>query len=78
MNDDHMAVWELERHGMLESAWEFWVRRVEKLIGHDLDGDQDFDGYSLDTTYEMWESGLTPVEAFARIEASKRDAYREV
>lgn len=28
--------------------WERWLADIEKTVGHDLDGDQDWDGYSYD------------------------------
>lgn len=71
MDDDHMEIWLWEDTS--ESHWERWASRVERLIGHDLDGHQARDGYSMDETYDMYIAGLTPVEAYARIESSKRD-----
>lgn len=41
-----------------DRAWSCWVSRVEKLIGHDLDGDQARDGYSMDFAYDAWQSGI--------------------
>lgn len=40
-----------------ERAWYAWVRKVERLLGHDLDGHQVRDGYSLDFAYSAWEAG---------------------
>lgn len=71
MSDDHMAVWEAE--STAPTAWELWVKAVETLVGHHLDGNWFTDGYSLDTTYEMWEMGLTPADAAASIAIEKRD-----
>lgn len=73
--DDHMQVWAWENIDYT-SVWESWVDRVEMLTGHDLDGTQDIDGYSLDTAYTMWQRGLTPIEAYAKIESDKRDLRR--
>lgn len=75
--DDHMLVWYWETYNP-DSQWDTWFLRVQRLAGHDLDGNQDTDGYSMDTTFDMYREGLTPVEAYARIESSKRDVHREV
>lgn len=42
-----------------ENRWLRWVKRVESLLGHDLDGDQDSDGYSLDFAHASFEAGVT-------------------
>jgi hypothetical protein len=44
------------------SPWEKWATRVEKILGHDLDGDQRQDGYSLDFALDFYEQGGTPEE----------------
>lgn len=66
-----MAVWEAE--DTRPTAWERWVTKVQATVGHDLDGNWYIDGYSMDTTYEMWQSGLTPADAAASIFLEKRD-----
>lgn len=43
--------------------WLNWTARVESLLGHDLDGDQSLDGYSLDAAYELWTAGYSPAVA---------------
>lgn len=47
-----------------ERAWHRWVGRVERLLGHDLDGNQERNGYSLDYAHDQFERGDTP-EAYA-------------
>lgn len=42
------------------SIWDLWVSTAEILLGHDLDGDQAKDGYSLDYAYEAFATGGTP------------------
>lgn len=42
-----------------KSPFEKWADRVERIVGHDLDGDQSEDGYSLDGALEAFESGMT-------------------
>jgi hypothetical protein len=41
------------------SPYEKWVARVEKILGHDLDGDQKRDGYSLDFALIEFEKGVS-------------------
>lgn len=70
--DDHMSLWQSETwESAHDKAWYRWVKEVEALLGHDLDGNFKEDGYSFDTSYEMWEDALTPETAVARIELAK-------
>ncbi len=46
---------------------ERWLTRVEKLVGHSLDGDQKKDGYSLDNCVDMFKAGKRPLDAFHTI-----------
>lgn len=46
------------------SPFEKWAKRVEVILGHDLDGDQQRDGYSLDFALVAFENGMTP-QAYA-------------
>jgi hypothetical protein len=65
---DHIAVWEAETfESPSERAWLRWIDEVEKLAGHDLDGDQAEDGYSMDGFHELFEKGRTPEQAVAEI-----------
>jgi hypothetical protein len=48
-----------------KSPFELWAERVEKLLGHDLDGNQDTDGYSLDYALDQFNSGMS-AERYAR------------
>jgi hypothetical protein len=50
-----------------EKAWLAWCRKVEKILGHSLDGDQARDGYSLDFAHDEFCNGLTPAEYVAEI-----------
>lgn len=46
-----------------EQAWLKWCAAVEKLLGHDLDGNDENEagvGYSIDEAYACWEAGDTP------------------
>lgn len=40
-----------------DRAWAKWVKKAERLLGHDLDGNQDTEGYSLDSAYAAFEAG---------------------
>lgn len=50
-----------------ERAWLAWVEVSEGLLGHDLDGDQDADGYSLDYAHDAFCADLTPAEYVAEV-----------
>lgn len=54
-----------------EKAWLAWCRKVEKLLGHSLDGNQERDGYSLDFAYGAWEAGETAKAYAAEIIADR-------
>lgn len=56
----HLALWQSENYSSPgEIAWDLFVARVEKLIGSDLDGDQERDGYSIDYAFAAFEAGET-------------------
>ena len=61
--------------GSKGSEWEAWIKDVEKLFGHTLDGDEDPDGYSLDSGYEAWEKGITPEEYVVERPNTKAPSY---
>ena len=44
------------------SRWERWVAAAEKILGFDLDGDQEVNGYCLDVAYNKYTEGLTVAE----------------
>jgi hypothetical protein len=73
MITDEMILYEFG-DSAADGRWSRWVDAVEKLLGHDLDGDQDTDGYSLDCAYEAWNRGevrITPEEYVAIVHAAK-------
>ena len=43
-----------------DGPWLRWCAEAERLVGHDLDGDQEEDGFSLDYAYEAFLRGVTP------------------
>lgn len=58
-------------HG--DADWIEWVTDLEETIGHDLDGDQQADGYSLDWVYQLWKKGHSVANALEAVTASKRE-----
>lgn len=55
-----------------EREWERWVQRVEKLLGHSLDGNQQRDGYSLDYANDAFEDGLKPADYVFEVRDNQR------
>lgn len=56
----HAALWQSENYvSPSEREWLRWVKRVEQIVGHSLDGNQATDGYSLDFAYDAWKAGAT-------------------
>lgn len=60
---NHLETWAFESAACEPSDWERWIAKVEKIIGHSADGDEDADGYSLDGFYLLWQQGLDPAAA---------------
>ncbi len=54
-----------------DRRWYAFCRKVEALIGVDLDGDEDEDGYSIDGAYAAWEVGVSPAEYAAEVRAAR-------
>lgn len=54
-----------------DRAWDMFVRHVEKLIGHDLDGDQDRNGYSIDFAHDCFCDGMTAAECALEVADEK-------
>lgn len=48
-----------------DRAWYAFVKKAEKLLGHDLDGHQERDGYSMDRAHDWFADGET-VEDFVK------------
>jgi len=62
----HLEVWELERHSECnngDAAWMRFCRRVESMLGHDLDGDGSENGYSLDEAHDFFRKSDGPEKA---------------
>lgn len=63
-----------------ERAWIKFVNECERLLGHSLDGGDDYtaktptgEGYSLDEAYEVWERGKSAHAYVAMV--TSRDRY---
>lgn len=59
---DHQIRWSLETYRQV-TEWDIWIAAVEALVGHDCDGDEEYDGYSLDGLYDMWKAGSSVEDA---------------
>lgn len=56
---DRYAIWKENKDyefgdSQQERRWTLWVEQTERLLGHDLDGDQQEDGYSLDEANDLY------------------------
>ena len=54
-----------------DGPWERWYDDAVRLLGHDLDGDQERDGYSIDFAYDQFRAGVTTI-AYAKSVRHKR------
>ena len=49
-----------------DRAWNHWLKAADAALGlpadTDCDGDERFDGYSLDTAYEAFEEGISAAD----------------
>lgn len=70
-HDTHLALGLAESAACAPTDWERWIDRVETLLGHDADGDQATDGYSLDGLYDVWESNAAPEQAVVAVTIAK-------
>jgi hypothetical protein len=70
---------ELEKADLQLSPFELWAADVEHILGHDLDGDQTTDGYSLDFAFRAFQQGVTPDEyaVTVRLAQSRLNETRE-
>jgi len=63
---NHLEFAAMESAALEETPWEKWCSKVEQILGHDLDGDDDVDGYSLDDAFAIYERGDKP-EKYAKV-----------
>lgn len=54
-----------------EKSWLRWINNAEQLVGHSLDGDEWWDGYSLDGAFDAWEAGVFVFVYAAQVEMMK-------
>jgi len=60
--DAHASTWDNETcETDAEKAWAEFCEQAEGMLGHDLDGDDDRDGYSLGTAYDHFLHGETGI-----------------
>lgn len=67
-----------ESAALQPTDWEVWAERVEKALGHDLDGEDSdaarkagtSDGYSLDGAYAAWRRGDSVMQHVADVRAA--------
>jgi len=79
---DHLEFAATESRALDVTSWDRWIGKAEKLIGHDLDGDDSAAaqaagtacGYSLDEARTAFAAGVNP-HAFVTMVAT-RDRYR--
>lgn len=58
--NDHLATWAAETAtSEEEQRWFAWIAEAQRLAGHDLDGDEREDGYSLDVAHQAFRDGKT-------------------
>lgn len=70
----HLALWQSENYESPgEKAWYRWIKKAERLCGHDLDGNEARDGYSMDGSYAAFEVNVSP-EDYAKEVADARAA----
>lgn len=69
----HLGLWQSENYeSPFEKRWMRWSDQVEKLLGHDLDGDEASDGYSIDGAFANFEAGETAENYVAEVRANKK------
>jgi hypothetical protein len=78
MITDEMIAYECG-DSIADQRWSNWVEYTERLLGHDLDGEQDVDGYSLDDAYELYnkprlrgEARITPEQYAQRVRGNPK------
>ena len=69
---NHIELWQLENYvSPQERSWLAYIGEVEGHLGHDLDGDQDEDGYSIDRCHDFFCDGADVEQAVCEFEALK-------
>ena len=66
----HLELARFESEGANVAPFERWCAYVEHLLGHDLDGDQNRDGYSVDYARDAYVSGVSAKNYAVSVHAS--------
>ncbi|SJK83763.1 hypothetical protein [Halomonas elongata] len=69
---EHIETGMLESTQAAPSQFERWAVNAERILGHDLDGTEWIDGYSIDGARDAWRAGATPAEYAAQVHAAPR------
>jgi len=77
MDRQHIDLGFAESCAAAPTRFEKWCAEVEAIVGHELDGDQDRDGYSVDGALDVFCSGRLPSEYAAEIIARAADQVAE-
>lgn len=59
---NHLEFAASESAALVPTAWETWISQAERVVGHNLDGDQRVDGYSYDGAYDAFKAGRTAAQ----------------
>lgn len=77
MCDNHMELGASEsREATYKSDWEKWADAVEAALGHDLDGTQWIDGYSIDYAHDAFNGGLSVSDHVEEVRSNKARVAR--
>ncbi len=81
MNQDQIeAAIAFQKHELETPGWELdWLQFIAKVeigLGHGLDGDQNDDGYSLDSCHDFYADGLSSDDAIAEFKHLIQQANR--
>lgn len=67
---NHLEFAAYESAQLEDTPAERWLSRLEKLLGFDLDGDHETDGFSIDGSYDLFKEGKTIHQAAEIIKQS--------
>lgn len=74
---NHAEVWAHEMASEFGSSdWERWAEKAESLLGHDLDGDENRDGFSLDGAHEAYKDGMSVRDYVSAVNSQKASLAR--
>lgn len=72
----HIEFAEAESRALDPTAWDRWINRLEKTVGHSLDGDENADGYSLDFCLDLFRERVSVDDAASLIHSNKASLAR--